>query len=207
MGRISIPAYLIPSVLFLPQLLVVAGFQHHGSDPTWRGQVRVQSGITNRRTSPRFSFAPRFQTKSGDDPKLQETDKAFWMRQKQLIQDLSDVSNKSLRAKQKEQFAKRRIALVGDTAFLSFFVFCGLWSAFENPFVALSYILGATLGLAYAYGLGECVKVASAGVRYTLGLAFLLTKRGGGGVSSLQGSTSKASGGASMMPRQGKVRE
>ena len=142
-----------------------------------RHQMHVQSGNTDRQTSPRFTSTALFQAKSGDDPTLQETDKAFWMQQKQLVQDLSDVSNKSLRAKQKEQFAKRRIALVGDTAFLSFFVFCGLWSAFENPLVALSYILGATLGLAYAYGLGECV--ASVGRRFALVLSFILIERGG----------------------------
>jgi hypothetical protein len=95
------------------------------------------------------------QSKRNEESRLQETDKAFWLQQKQLIQDLSDVSNKGIRARQKEQFSKRQIALVGDTALLSFFVFCGLWSVFDNPFISLSYLLGATSGLAYAYGLGE----------------------------------------------------
>jgi hypothetical protein len=95
------------------------------------------------------------QSRNNDESRLQETDKAFWLQQKQLIQDLSDVSNKGIRARQKEQFSKRRIALVGDTAYLSFFLFCGLWSVFDNPFIPLSYLLGATLGLAYSYGLGE----------------------------------------------------
>lgn len=158
MGRLTAPACLISSVLLSPHLFV-AGFYHRNlvvSAPR-RQEVVVECRTTNRPTLPRLSSTPLFQVKGGEDSQLQETDKAFWMQQKQLVQDLSDVSNKSLRAKQKEQFARRRIALVGDTAFLSFFVFCGLWIAFDNPFVALSYILGATLGLAYAYGLGKCI--------------------------------------------------
>lgn len=176
MCRLSVSVCFIFSVLFPPQHLV-AGFCSHknpaGSASMPRHQIQVMSKTTNRRILPRFSPTPLFQTKSaGDDPKLQETDTTFWLQQKQLIQDLSDVSNKPLRAKQKEQFAKRRIALVGDTAFLSFFVFCGMWSAFENPFVALSYILGATLGLAYAYGLGEFSVGRSSLCTWSLELSF-----------------------------------
>jgi hypothetical protein len=179
MARFLTRACLLSSVL-LPRHLVVAGFYEHNLNGLWgrhRRRVLVQCRA-NRQTSPRFSSTALFQAKGGEDSQLQETDKTFWMQQKQLIQDLSDVSNKSIRAKQKEQFAKRRIALVGDTAFLSFFVFCGFWIALENPFVALSYILGATLGLAYAYGLGECV--SSVCRRYvTFGLAFVLIKHDG----------------------------
>jgi len=81
-------------------------------------------------------------------------DEEFWLKQKQLLSQMSNVASKSIQAEQREKFARRRIAIVSDTAFVGFFIFCALWTAFDNPFVAFSYALGATLGLASAYGLG-----------------------------------------------------
>ena len=37
-----------------------------------------------------------------------------------------------------------------------------LWLVSANPFVAISYSLGATMGLAYAYGLGKYVETVGA---------------------------------------------
>jgi len=84
--------------------------------------------------------------------------KDFWARQKELMQEMSDAGQKSLKEENREKFAKRRLALVGDTAYFGFFIFCFLWTCFENPFVAISYAFGATMGLAYSYGLGKYVE-------------------------------------------------
>ena len=84
--------------------------------------------------------------------------KDFWARQKELMQEMSDANQKSLKEENREKFAKRRLALVGDTAYFGFFIFCFLWTCFENPFVAISYAFGATMGLAYTYGLGKYVE-------------------------------------------------
>lgn len=118
-----------------------------------RFPTTVSSDLTVRgfRTVTRLGSSNRDSTGSPDS----DSKKEFWLQQKRLLQDLSDASNKSVRARQRERFAQQRLALVGDTAFLGFLVFCGLWSGLDNPFVALSYALGATLGAAYAYGLGE----------------------------------------------------
>lgn len=87
-----------------------------------------------------------------------KADDEFWLKQKQLLSQMSSVANKSLQAEQREKFASRRLAFVSDTAYIGFFIFCSLWTVFDNPFVAFSYALGATLGLAYAYGLGKYVE-------------------------------------------------
>lgn len=85
---------------------------------------------------------------------MDENDKEFWLKQKQLVQDISDAAEKSLKEEQRELFAKQRQALVGDTATYGFFIFCFLWIVSDNPFVAFSYAVGSLMGLAYAYGLG-----------------------------------------------------
>ena len=90
--------------------------------------------------------------------KIKIGDKDFWMRQKELIQEMQDSSEASLKAEMREKFAKRRLALVSDTALIGFYIFCLLWTFSSNPFVAFSYALGATMGLAYAYGLGRYVE-------------------------------------------------
>lgn len=90
--------------------------------------------------------------------KIKVGDKDFWMRQKQLVQEMQDASESNLRAEMREKFAQRRLALVGDTAYFGFFIFCILWTFSTNPFVAISYAFGATMGLAYAYGLGRYVE-------------------------------------------------
>lgn len=96
---------------------------------------------------------------SDSSAKGKERDDEFWLKQKQLLAQMSNVASKSIQAEQREKFAKRRIALVSDTAFFGFFIFCSLWTVFDNPFVAFSYALGASLGLAYAYGLGKFVRL------------------------------------------------
>lgn len=109
-----------------------------------------------------------------------DTDQDFWAKQKELVSEMQEKSNRSLQQELKEKFAKRRLGLVSDTAYFGFFIFCGmcrekvhismslsvtyllllcvpaLWSISDNPFTALSYSFGATMGLAYAFGLGAC---------------------------------------------------
>jgi len=91
-------------------------------------------------------------------------DQDFWAQQKELADELSESTNKSLRQEQAEKFEKRRLALVGDTAYISVFIFCALWAGFDNPFTAFSYSVGASMGLAYTYGLGKSVETIGASI-------------------------------------------
>jgi hypothetical protein len=90
--------------------------------------------------------------------KSESEDQGFWEQQRQLVQEMTDASDSSLKSEMRESFAQRRQALVGDTAYIGFFLFCAMWIFSANPFVAISYSFGATLGLAYAYGLGKYVE-------------------------------------------------
>uniref|UniRef100_A0A7S3P9V9 ATP synthase protein I n=1 Tax=Amphora coffeiformis TaxID=265554 RepID=A0A7S3P9V9_9STRA len=96
--------------------------------------------------------------------KIKVGDKEFWMRQKELIQEMQNSSEASAKAEAREKFAKRRLALVGDTAYIGFMIFCACWIFSPNPFVAISYALGATLGSAYSYGLGRYVENVGASI-------------------------------------------
>lgn len=87
--------------------------------------------------------------------KKAKVDDDFWLKQKKLIEEMSNVADRAVRQEQREQFAKRRLALVSDTAYFGFFIFCALWIAFDNPFVALSNAFGTLMGMAYAFGLGK----------------------------------------------------
>lgn len=49
----------------------------------------------------------------------------FWTRQKQLAADIKERAGRSLKDEQREKFVRRRIALVGDTAYIGFAIFCG----------------------------------------------------------------------------------
>jgi hypothetical protein len=99
---------------------------------------------------------------SDDNPGLQSTQKGggddFWAEQKALAKEMTGVVEKSRQVEAQEKFQKRRLALVTDTAYFGFFIFCLLWAFFDNPFIAFSYSLGSVLGLAYAYGLGRYVE-------------------------------------------------
>lgn len=96
--------------------------------------------------------------------KIKIGDRDFWMRQKELVQEMQEASEANRKAAMREKFAQRRNALVGDTAYIGFFIFCMLWTFSANPFVAISYTFGATMGLAYAYGLGRYVETIGASI-------------------------------------------
>ncbi len=59
---------------------------------------------------------------------------------------------------QTQAFQKRRLALVSDTIFFSVLIFSILWFVSETPQTALSYLFGASLSIAYSYGLGKYVE-------------------------------------------------
>jgi hypothetical protein len=82
----------------------------------------------------------------------------FWGKQKEIMEQMSASTDKSAKSVLRDKFSKRRLALVGDTAYFGFFIFCVLWTFFDNPFVAISYSFGAAMGLAYAFGLGKYVE-------------------------------------------------
>ena len=91
-------------------------------------------------------------------------DREFWAQQKELLVEMTEASEQSSKAAKREQFAKRRLALVGDTAYIGMYIFCFLWVTNENPFVPISYSLGAFMGLAYAYGLGKYVETVGGSI-------------------------------------------
>ena len=84
---------------------------------------------------------------------------SFWNSQKELATALSTQTKISLRQEQAAKFEKRRLALVVDTAYIAWFIFCACWMLFPNPMSAISYSFGATMGMAYTYGLGKSVEV------------------------------------------------
>jgi hypothetical protein len=107
---------------------------------------------------------------NGDDgkyPSLQRLEignQTFWAQQKELAEEMSFLTTKSLRQEQAEKFEKRRLALVSDTAYFAMYIFCACWMLFDNPFTAFSYAFGASMGLAYSYGLGKSVETIGASV-------------------------------------------
>jgi hypothetical protein len=82
----------------------------------------------------------------------------FWQRQRALLNEMTDRTEKSLRAEQLEQFRQTQGKLVAETAFVSALLFSLLWLACDNPFVPFSYVFGSIFGLAYTYGLGKYVE-------------------------------------------------
>ncbi|GKY93179.1 hypothetical protein MPSEU_000285800 [Mayamaea pseudoterrestris] len=82
----------------------------------------------------------------------------FWSQQKSLMEDLKQSAETSLAVEEQDKYNQQLQALIVYSAYTTFAIFCGLWTAFENPFVAFSYLFGASLGLAYAYGLGKYVE-------------------------------------------------
>ena len=118
--------------------------------------------IVQNRDQPRLQLAA--QDEESGLQNIKAADQDFWARQKELVDELNESNDKSARQLNREKFAQRRLALVGDTAYFGFFLFCGLWLLFANPFVAFSYGFGTAMGLAYAYGLGRYVEALGGSV-------------------------------------------
>jgi hypothetical protein len=49
----------------------------------------------------------------------------FWAQQRGLVAEMRDKTGKFVREGQKEKYQRRLLALVGDTAYFGFFLFCG----------------------------------------------------------------------------------
>lgn len=84
--------------------------------------------------------------------------KKFWLQQRALLNEMTDRTEKSLRAEQLEKFRQTQGKLVAETAFISALLFALLWLGCDNPFVPFSYVFGSIFGLAYTYGLGKYVE-------------------------------------------------
>ena len=82
----------------------------------------------------------------------------FWKAQSALAESMTETVDKSVKEENREKFAKRRLALVNETLLFSTLIFAFLWLIGSNPFTAISYAFGATLGTAYSYGLGKYVE-------------------------------------------------
>jgi hypothetical protein len=121
----------------------------------------VSAGTTRRGTSRGGSAAAAaaaLASRNNEDVTIGSTNQDFWDQQKELAQELSSKSAKSFKQVQLEKFEARRLALVYDTAQFAVYIFCGCWLFFPSPFTAFSYAFGATMGLAYAFGLGKSVE-------------------------------------------------
>mmetsp|Transcript_11983 Transcript_11983/g.17347 ORF Transcript_11983/g.17347 Transcript_11983/m.17347 type:complete len:225 (+) Transcript_11983:79-753(+) len=97
----------------------------------------------------------------------EDSNNDFWSQQKALAEEMtadSEAVERRNRETMKESFAKRRLALVSDTAFFSVLIFSVLWCASTTPFTSVSYLFGALLGTAYSYGLGKYVETIGGSV-------------------------------------------
>lgn len=169
----SLPIYLFPQIttMFglskasLITLLLVwhkaCAFTANGAAVSLTSSCREKTKFVTRR---HMALAEEEEDDELGLKKIKIGDKDFWMRQKQLVQEMQDSSAANLKAEMKEKFSKRRIALVGDTVYIGFIIFCVLWTVSANPFVAFSYALGTTMGVAYSYGLGRYVESVGASV-------------------------------------------
>lgn len=124
-------------LLSLSLLVILAVHTAHafGGQSGWRlssfQTVRLTHCAHRHRTSSRPSV--RLFEKVTDEElglkKVKIGDQDFWTRQKELITELQDESEKRVKATQRVKFAQRRLALVGDTAYFGFFIFCGTYYA------------------------------------------------------------------------------
>lgn len=85
------------------------------------------------------------------------SDDDIWAQQKALVAEMQGQETTSVRQEMKEKFDKRASSLVGETLYITLLIFPLMWLAADNPFVSLSYLIGAGFGLAYTYGLGKYV--------------------------------------------------
>lgn len=122
-------------------------------------QTTTRSSALHR---PAVAFSQRRQDHSSP-LKMAEGDD-FWSQQKALLEEMTTSEDKIERSEQSTKFAARQAGLVSDTAFFSAIIFSALWGFCANPFVPISYSLGAVLGLAYCYGLGRSVESVGASI-------------------------------------------
>lgn len=97
-----------------------------------------------------------FQMNMVDDNDNRKKD-TFWQQQRDLMKEMTESNEQSLKVEQGRQFDTVQNGLIVETGFFAALVFALLWLACDNPFVPLSYVFGATFGVAYTYGLGKYV--------------------------------------------------
>ena len=93
-----------------------------------------------------------------EDVKKRVEQEIFWAKQRAMAAQFEAQQDAELKSENREKFAKRRLALVSDTAYFSVLIACLLWLASTNPFVTISYLFGTSAGTAYSYGLGKYVE-------------------------------------------------
>jgi len=109
-------------------------------------------------TLPRCVASGRIVSRPLNMAENDESKDDFWQQQRDLMNEMSDQSERSLKKEQSITFAKVQNGLITETVFFSSLLFSLLWLAFDNPFVPLSYVFGSVFGIAYAYGLGKFVE-------------------------------------------------
>jgi len=151
----SIAYCLIPifvSIMIQENALYTASFQSISSSSSLRLSSAIR--LSRRRQEQTISFF-RLNIVKGDDNDGSKDD--FWQQQRDLMKEMSDSNEQSLKVENGNYFDKIQNELIVETVFFTALIFAGLWLACENPFVPFSYIFGATLGIAYTYGLGKYV--------------------------------------------------
>ena len=98
------------------------------------------------------------ETDGDGDEEKSASDAIFWAKQRALAAQLSAGSDANAKGDQREKFARRRLALTSDTLYFSVLIASALWIVAPNPFVAVSYLVGALAGTAYSFGLGKFVE-------------------------------------------------
>lgn len=126
-------------------------FINNANSPRMKSFICTQHSHRNHRPLPSCSCLSAAANDNDSGPSKEE----FWAQQLQLAEEMSSAADLSLNEEQRKKFAARRLSLVGDTAYIGFFIACVLWTIFDNPLVTLSYALGTLSGTAYAFGLGE----------------------------------------------------
>lgn len=75
--------------------------------------------------------------------------------------EMSDSVNEEeqrVKTSNREKYRKQVFGLVTETLYFSILIFSLIWLVSPNPFSSISYLLGASLGTAYTYGLGKSVE-------------------------------------------------
>lgn len=129
---------------------------------TQTGIAFTESVFFRRHT--RLSQRTNFQSLRKSKQLYMGDDDDFWSQQKTLMEEMTGKAEDSFRQEQRDKFAERRSALLGDTAFFTSLLFSFLWLICDNPFISFSYVFGAIFGLAYTYGLGRYVETIGGSV-------------------------------------------
>lgn len=82
----------------------------------------------------------------------------FWEAQRKVANTVSEALEKEEKGNSRQKYQNQVVALVSETVYFSILFFSIIWYLVPNPLTAISYMLGASLGTAYTYGLGKYVE-------------------------------------------------